>query len=124
MLQGLRSVIYTVSDIEKAKDWYARALGIAPYFDQSCYVGFNVGGYELGLDPDGEGKAGVASASGVAYWGVENIASSLKRLLELGATLHGDMQDVGSGILMATVLDPFGNLLGIIENPHFSLESK
>lgn len=124
MLQGLRSVIYHVSDIEKAKEWYARALGIAPYFDQSCYVGFNVGGYELGLDPDGAGNSGVAAASGVAYWGVENIASSLARLLELGARLHGDVQDVGGGILMATVLDPFGNILGIIENPHFSLENK
>jgi predicted enzyme related to lactoylglutathione lyase len=119
MLQGLRTVIYHVSDIEKAKAWYAGALGVAPYFDQSCYVGFNVGGYELGLDPDGSGNSG--GASGVAYWGVENIVSSLERLLELGATRHGDVQDVGGGILMATVLDPFGNILGIIENPHFSL---
>lgn len=123
MLLGLRTVIYQVSDIEKAKAWYARALGLAPYFDQSCYVGFNVGGYELGLDPDGSGNSGVA-ASGVAYWGVENIESSLERLLELGATRHVDVLDVGGGIRMATVLDPFGNILGIIENPHFSLENQ
>jgi predicted enzyme related to lactoylglutathione lyase len=123
MLLGLRTAIYRVSDIEKAKAWYARALGLAPYFDEPFYVGFNVGGYELGLDPDGAGNSGGAAASGVAYWGVENIEASLERLVELGATQHGEVQDVGGDIRMATVLDPFGNILGIIENPHFSLES-
>jgi predicted enzyme related to lactoylglutathione lyase len=123
MLLGLRTVIYHVSDIEKAKAWYARALNIAPYFDQAFYVGFNVGGYEFGLDPDGAASSGV-SPSGIAYWGVENIESSLERLVELGATRQGDVQDVGEGIRMATVLDPFGNTLGIIENPHFSLENQ
>ena len=123
MLLGLRSVIYQVSDIEKAKAWYARALGLAPYFDQPCYVGFNVGGYEFGLDPDSSGNPSGAG-SGVAYWGVENIESSLEELLKLGATSQGEVQDVGEGIRMATVLDPFGNILGIIENPHFSLENQ
>jgi len=60
----------------------------------------------------------------VAYWGVENIRQSLERLLELGATTHTDVQDVGEGILIATVRDPFGNILGIIENPHFSLSNQ
>jgi predicted enzyme related to lactoylglutathione lyase len=121
MLLGLRTVIYHVSDIEKAKAWYARALNLAPYFDQPYYVGFNVGGYEFGLDPDASADSGGGAASGVAYWGVENIESSLERLLSLGATSQGQAQDVGDGIRMATVLDPFGNILGIIENPHFSL---
>jgi predicted enzyme related to lactoylglutathione lyase len=121
MLQGLRTVIYQVSDIEKAKDWYARALGFAPYFDEPFYVGFNVGGYELGLDPDASNNSG-ATAAGIAYWGVENIEAALERLVELGAKSLGEVQDVGGGIRMATALDPFGNTLGIIENPHFSLE--
>jgi len=121
MFLGLRSVIYHANDLEKAKAWYARAAGVAPYFDQSFYVGFNVGGYELGLDPDASASTG-ATANAVAYWGVENIESSLARLLELGATLNTAVQDVGAGILMATVRDPFGNILGIIENPHFSLK--
>lgn len=123
MFLGIRTVIYHVNDLEKAKDWYERAAGVAPYFDHPCYVGFNVGGYELGLDPDAAGKA-EASGDAVAYWGVENIKQSLERLLGLGATRHTDVQDVGEGILMATVRDPFGNILGIIENPHFSLDNQ
>lgn len=123
MFLGLRTVIYHVNDLEKAKAWYARAAGVAPYFDHSCYVGFNVGGYELGLDPDASDKAG-AGGNALAYWGVASIKQSLEHLLELGATLETDVQDVGEGILMATVRDPFGNLLGIIENPHFTLENQ
>ena len=124
MLLGLRTVIYHVSDIEKAKAWYASALGVAPYFDQPYYVGFNVGGYEFGLDPDATNNSVYGGASGLAYWGVANIEAALARFVELGATQQGGVQDVGEGIRMATVLDPFGNSLGIIENPHFSLEKQ
>jgi predicted enzyme related to lactoylglutathione lyase len=123
MFQGLRTVIYHVSDLDQAKAWYGKALGIDPYFDEPFYVGFNIGGYELGLDPDSAGKE--ARASGVvAYWGVDDADASLKRLLELGAIKHSDVQDVGGGIKVASVLDPSGNVFGIIENPHFSLEGK
>ncbi|HTO88420.1 MAG TPA: VOC family protein [Thermoanaerobaculia bacterium] len=118
MFQGLRTVIYHVSDIEKAKAWYARVVGYPPYFDQPFYVGFQVGGFELGLDPDPEaGKPGAGGT--VAYWGVENADAAWKRLLELGASPHSDVRDVGGGIRVATVSDPFGNVLGIIENPGF-----
>ena len=117
MFQGLRTVIYHVSDLERARDWYAEALGIKPYFDEPFYVGFNVGGYELGLDPD---MGGVSTGdSVVAYWGVNNAEAAFKRLLELGATKHRDVQDVGGDIRVATVTDPFGNVFGVIENPHF-----
>jgi predicted enzyme related to lactoylglutathione lyase len=120
MLLGLRTVAYYVNDIDKGKDWYSSILGFAPYFDQPFYVGFNVGGYELGLQPrelDATSKAdGV-----VAYWGVDDAAAALKRLLELGATLHEDVQDVGEGIKVAAVKDPFGNTFGVIENPNFKL---
>jgi predicted enzyme related to lactoylglutathione lyase len=119
---GLRTVIYHAPDIGKAKAWYGAVLGIQPYFDQPFYVGFNVGGFELGLDPD---PSGASTAGGVrAYWGVENAQASIDRLLKLGAARHSDVQDVGEGIRVATVLDPFGNIFGIIENPHFSIAVK
>jgi len=118
MIQGLRTVVYKVPDLEKAKAWYARVLGIEPYFAEPFYVGFQVGGFELGLDPD---TRGVKTGGGVvAYWGVADAASAYARLLELGAAASSPPQDVGGGIRVATVSDPFGNVFGIIENPHFS----
>jgi predicted enzyme related to lactoylglutathione lyase len=117
--QGLRTVIYHVEDLARGKEWYARILGIAPYFDEPFYVGFNVGGYELGLDPD---MTGVTKGSNVVvYWGVADARATHQRVQELGAANHADPQDVGGGIIVATVTDPFGNVFGIIENPHFKL---
>ncbi len=116
MFLGLRTAVYYVDDIERAKEWYSSILGIAPYFDEPFYVGFNVAGYELGLHPD-EGRS--KGEAHVAYWGVENAESALQRLLELGADKHEDVQDVGGGIKVAAVKDPFGNIFGIIENPMF-----
>lgn len=117
-LLGLRSAIYQVTDLERAKRWYGTLLGIAPYFDQPFYVGFNVGGFELGLHPAApDHQPGPGGA--VAYWGVESMAGAWPRLLELGAEPVDPPQDVGEGIQVATVKDPFGNLLGVIENPGF-----
>ncbi len=120
MLKGMRTVIYQVSDLERAKAWYSAVLGKPPYFDEPYYVGYNVGGYELGLDPGVPASAGQGGVR--AYWGVDNSKETYKLLLELGATEHSSLQDVGEGILVASVLDPFGNLFCIIENPQFSLE--
>ena len=122
MFQGLRTVIYHVSDLDQARAWYSSVLGIEPYFDQPFYVGFNVGGYELGLDPN---MTGITSGIGGvgAYWGVSDCEAAFNRLLELGASAHSPVQDVGEGIRVATVNDPFGNLIGVIENPHFSIGS-
>jgi predicted enzyme related to lactoylglutathione lyase len=114
---GLRTVIYAAPDLTATKEWYMKALGATPYFDEPFYVGFNVGGYELGLDPDAQ----VADGSTLTYWGVADIGLSLQLLLDLGATIHTDIQEVGGDIKVATVRDPFGNVVGIIENPHFSL---
>jgi predicted enzyme related to lactoylglutathione lyase len=115
MFLGLRTVIYRVQNLEKAKLWYAEALGIQPSFDQPFYVGFNVGGFELGLDP----ASGSVSAGNnvIPYWGVDDIRKTLVHLQAIGTTLIADVQDVGGDILVATVEDPFGNLLGIIQNP-------
>ena len=123
MFLGLRTAIYHVADIGTAKTWYSSILGFGPYFDESFYVGFSVGGYELGLQPSGsEVRETTATADGVvAYWGVANADLALEHLLEHGATLNENVQDVGGGIKVATVKDPFGNVFGVIENPNFKL---
>jgi predicted enzyme related to lactoylglutathione lyase len=121
MILGLRTVIYKVPDLENAKAWYTKFLGFEPYFAEPYYVGFQVGGFELGLDPD---MAGVSPGSGggvVAYWGVADAEVEHRRLLELGASPLDPVRDVGEGIRVAAVRDPFGNVIGIIENPQFSV---
>jgi predicted enzyme related to lactoylglutathione lyase len=123
MLKGLRTAIYHVGDLDRAKGWYGEVLGKEPYFDEPFYVGFDVGGFELGLQPDEDG-APRSSTGVVVYWGVDDAEAALARLLELGATGRSGVHDVGEGILLASVLDPFGNVFGIIENPHFSLEGE
>ena len=115
MILGLRTVVYPAADLVAAKDWYARVLGRAPYFDQPFYVGFAVGGFELGLVPDGESGTGGAQA----LWGVVDVDAALGRLLELGAMPLEPVTEVGEGIRVAAVVDPFGNRFGIIENAHF-----
>lgn len=116
---GLRTLGYKVPDLAKAKEWYANILGIQPYFDEPFYVGFNVAGYELGLIPD-EGKL-VCGDNIQVYWGVENVQQQYDRLLTAGATEHEKPTDVGDNIVVATVKDPWGNIFGIIYNPHFKL---
>jgi predicted enzyme related to lactoylglutathione lyase len=118
--KGLRTVIYYAPDLAKAKAWYSDVLGFEPYFDQPFYVGFNVGGYELGLDPDASSTPG-GNGGAVAYWGVADAEATFRRLIELGAAERSAVQEVGEGIRVATVFDPFGNIFGIIENPHFKL---
>ena len=121
MFYGLRTAIYRVGYLDRAKEWYGVVLGIRPYFDEPFYVGFNVGGFELGLQPDGP-NVPCASTGVIAYWGVDDANAAVGRLLELGATEHSGVQDVGDDIRVATVLDPYGNVLDVIRNPHFSLE--
>ena len=117
MILGLRTAIYPVSDLVAAKAWYGRVLEQEPYFDQPFYVGFNAGGFELGLIPDGEpGGAGVQ-----AYWGTLDANAEYARLLKLGAETHAPVKEVGEGIKVGSVKDPFGNLFSIIENPQFKL---
>lgn len=119
-LLGLRTVIYVNDELQAARDWYADMLGYAPYFNETFYVGFNVGSFELGLMPSDEvnqqGGGGV-----LAYWGVENAAAAFQRLESKGARVREPVTEVGGGIKVATFFDPFGNILGIIENPNFKL---
>lgn len=117
-LLGLRTAKYSAPDLGRAKAWYAKVTGFQPYFDEPFYVGFNVGGFELGIVP--EPAAGEKRAeSGVAYWGVTDASAAYKRLLSFGATDHEPISDVGGGIKIGSVWDPFGNVFGVIENPHF-----
>ena len=117
MFLGLRTVIYRVPDLDKAKAWFAEAFGVAPYFDEPFYVGFQIGGFELGLDPDADGVT--VGNSVVAYWGVADIDKAYARMLEHGAGSREAVKDVGGDIKVAAVTDPFGNVIGLIQNPHF-----
>ena len=119
MIKGLRTAIYPVSDLNKARAWYAEVFGKAPYFDQPFYVGFDIGGFELGLIPDGTPGA----TGSKIFWGVDDIDAEVARMVPLGATVHAAVQDVGDGIKVVELLDPFGNVLGLICNPHFDLNA-
>ena len=117
--KALMTATYPATDLTRAKAWYAEAFGVAPYFDEPFYVGFHVAGYELGLMP-AEPPAHVPGTQGVvAFWGTDDIAAAHARLLALGARELAPAQDVGGGILVSTLLDPDGNVLGLIENPQF-----
>jgi catechol 2,3-dioxygenase-like lactoylglutathione lyase family enzyme len=117
MYLGVRSVIYPAPDIVAARDWFVGVLGIQPYFDEPFYVGFNLGGYELGLDPGADVARGA-----ISYWGVENANETLEELLTAGAADSSGVVDIGDGLLMATVQLPNGGgIFGIIENPAFVL---
>lgn len=118
---GLRTAIYAVADLGKAKAWYAEVLERAPYFDEEFYVGFNVGGFELGLVPEPDAPD-ERDAAGVAFWGVGDADAAYERLTSLGAAEHEPVQDVGGGVKIGAVRDPFGNVLGVVENPHFRIE--
>ena len=117
MIHGLRTTVYPVGDLARAKAWFTEVFGAAPYFDEPFYVGFQIGGFELGLVPDG--TPGTSGAN--VYWGVDDIDAEVARIVSLGATVHTAAQDVGGGIRVVDLKDPFGNLLGLIYNPNFDL---
>ena len=113
MLKKLRTVIYHVNDLPAAKEWYIKATGISPYFDEPFYVGFDINGYELGLDPD---KSSIVPGNQtVSYWAVDDTAQALKKLIAIGGTLIQPRTNVGGEIHTAIISDPFGNHIGLIE---------
>lgn len=118
---GLRTTIYKVGDIIEAKEWYAMAFQTQPYFDEPFYVGFNIAGYELGLMTD-DTPASDKTTNVLTYWGVENIGSEVAKFLDLGAREHTAPTNVGGDIMVASVLDPWGNAIGLIYNPEFALD--
>lgn len=116
MFLGLRTAIYPAPDLEAAKAFWSPLLGKDPYFDEPFYVGYEVGGYELALDPSGDPRAGV-----ITYWGASDCARAVERLEASGATVRSAVREVGGGIMVATVDVVGGAILGVIENPHFVL---
>lgn len=117
MMLGLRTTVYRVDNLEAAKKWYSKAFKIEPYFDEPFYVGFNIAGYELGLQPD----KSIKGDSILAYWGVENIKAEYDRLIKLGATEHEAPMNVGGELMVCSVKDPWNNIIGLIYNPYFKL---
>ncbi|MCI5080219.1 MAG: VOC family protein [Saprospiraceae bacterium] len=117
-MQGLRTTIYKVGNMELAKDWYSKAFRQFPYFEEDYYVGFNIQGYELGLQPE-EFPVSPKAETVIAYWGVEKIQEEYDRLLKVGASPHEPPTNVGGTIEVATVKDPWGNIIGLIYNPEF-----
>ncbi|UWP84570.1 VOC family protein [Dactylosporangium fulvum] len=123
-LRGLANVSYWAADWKAAKDWYGELIGFEPYFLRDGYAEWRLGDDldELGLIDSRYRPAGMASGPGgaVLYWHVDDVHGMFARLLAMGATEHEPPQDRGSGFVTATVVDPFGNLLGVMYNPHYA----
>jgi len=128
MLRGLTTVSFFADDITAARSWYAELLGIGPYFVREAngapvYVEFRVGDYqhELGI-VDSRFATGARPGTvggAVIYWHVDDVQASFERLVSLGATVHEAPVERGPGFVTASVVDPFGNILGIMYNQHY-----
>jgi predicted enzyme related to lactoylglutathione lyase len=113
MTSGIRTVIYPVKDLAQAKMLYGKLVSVEPYMDEAYYVGFNVAGQDVGLDPHGHSQG---MTGPVGYWHVDDIEKSLKALLEAGAEVQKEVKDVGGGKLIASVKDADGNVIGLIQS--------
>ena len=114
MTSGMKTIICPVNDLGAAKAQYSALLGVAPSMDEPYYVGYDVEGQHLGLDPNGHRKG---MTGPVGYWHVADIHSSMQALLDAGAEKHEDVSDVGGGKLIATVKDSGGNIIGLLQAP-------
>ena len=112
--EGIKTVLHPVSDVAAAKAVYTALLGIAPQHDAPYYVGFDVAGQHIGLVPGG---AAQGMTSPVAYWHVPDIQAKLAEVTAAGASVKEPPHDVGAGRLVATVTDPDGNVLGLLQDP-------
>jgi predicted enzyme related to lactoylglutathione lyase len=123
MLRGLTTISFYAADLEAAKRWYTELLGVEPYFNRPGYIEFRIGDYqhELGVIDSRHAPAGAATgpAGAVVYWHVDDVPATLEKLLSMGATEHDAARDRGAGFITASVVDPFGNILGIMYNPHY-----
>jgi predicted enzyme related to lactoylglutathione lyase len=114
MTSGMKTIIYPVEDLDGAKAVFGGLLGADPEVDEPYYVGFSAGDQHVGLDPNGHAKG---MTGPVPYWHVDDIRAALARLVEAGATERQAIEDVGGGRLVATVSDPSGNAIGVIQGP-------
>jgi predicted enzyme related to lactoylglutathione lyase len=110
MNQGMKTIIYPVTDINRAKQLYSTLLGVEPYVDGTYYVGFRVGDQQIGLDPHGH-KEGMTG-----YFHVSDIKMSLQALIDAGAQTLQEIKDVGGGRLIASVKDVDGNIIGLLQD--------
>ncbi|MEQ9303831.1 MAG: VOC family protein [Marinoscillum sp.] len=118
--KGLRTTIYKVDDLNTATAWYTKAFGVSPYFNEPFYVGFNIAGYELGLLP--EKTATPKTTNILSYWAVDDITDAYDIMVTNGATELEAPKDVGEGVMVALVKDPWQNVIGLIYNPYFKLQ--
>ncbi|HRI19569.1 MAG TPA: VOC family protein [Panacibacter sp.] len=112
MFKALRTVIYRVNHLQKAKEWYINITGIQPYFDEPFYVGFNINGFEPGLDPDSSNVQ--QGNNSIAYRAVDNIEQAVEKCVSDGAVIESPVQNAGGAIYVAVIKDPFGNSVGLI----------
>ena len=110
MNQGIKTVIYPIKDMAKAKTRFRTLLGVEPYADQPYYVGFKVGDQDIGLIPGG------TNAGMTAFYHVDDIKQSLQSLLDAGSQIVQEVKDVGGGKLVASTRDADGNIIGLIES--------
>jgi predicted enzyme related to lactoylglutathione lyase len=113
MFKKLRTVIYYVPDLQQAKDWYISLTGQQPYFDEPFYVGFDFGGCELGLHPIDETVT--KGNQTVTHWAVDQIEDCVTKMLKHGGSILYPASEVGGGIKVATIIDPWNNAVGLIE---------
>lgn len=113
MLKKLRTVILHTPELRAATDWYIKATGVKPYFEESFYVGFEINGCEIGLDPDMTNVG--AGNQTVAYWAVDDVVAASTHFISCGASVVQTVTEVGGSIKVAVVSDPFGNHIGLIE---------
>ncbi|MFD0279316.1 VOC family protein [Kitasatospora sp. NPDC127111] len=113
--RGLATLRYHADDLAAARTWYTEVLGVEPYFERPDYIEFRLGDHlqELGISRTPSAPAGV-----VAYWHVDDVDAVMERLLGLGAKEHEPLRDYGA-FRAGAVLDPFGNILGVMHNPHY-----
>lgn len=123
MLRGLSTISYWTADLPAAKAWYTELLGTEPYFERPGYAEFRIGDYrhELGLIDSRYAPAGAAAGPGgaIVYWHVDRPVEVFERLLALGAKEYEAPRERGEGFVTASVVDPFGNILGVMSNPHY-----
>ncbi|GAA1116102.1 VOC family protein [Nocardiopsis composta] len=126
MLRGLTTVNFWADDLQAAKEWYTELLDSAPYFERSgpdgqlAYMEFRIGDYqhELGFI-NSRFRPPAAAGGAVLYWHVDDVEAAFKRLLSMGAEEHEGVTERGPGFVTASVVDPFGNLLGVMYNAHY-----
>lgn len=122
MLRGFATVSYYAADLEAATAWYAEMLGVEPYFRRPGYVEFRVGDFqhELGIiDAQYRPTSSDVPAGEIIYWAVDDVPAAYDRLLALGATSYQPLMERGPGFTTASVVDPFGNILGVMFNQHY-----